>query len=39
MSAIIIAANHPMPVGSTFRKMSKPRLPAFRMIPIMVGRK
>ena len=27
------------PVGSTFRKMSEPRLSTFRMIPMMVGRK
>jgi hypothetical protein len=39
MNAITIAANHPTPVGSTFRKMSRPRLSIFRMIPMMVGRK
>jgi len=26
MNAITIAANHPTPAGSTFRKMSRPRL-------------
>ena len=39
MNAISIAANHPTPVGSSFRKMSRRKLSTFRMIPIMVGRK
>ncbi len=33
MNAITIAANHPTPDGSTFRKMSRPRLSTFRMTP------
>jgi hypothetical protein len=39
MNAVAIAATHPTPVGSTLRKMSRPRLSTFRVIPIMVGRK